>query len=66
MSFKRLLFFFPKLHPAFSPIKFKLFSCIFSGKEIDPTNPWNLTGKQLDLAKSDVLNTINNGQDATK
>jgi len=28
------------------------------GKEIDTLNPWNLTGKQLDLTKSDVLSTI--------
>jgi len=30
-----------------------------SGREIDMSNPWNMTGKQLDLAKSEVLNQIN-------
>ena len=25
------------------------------GKEIDPSNPWNMTGKQFDAAKSGVL-----------
>ena len=29
-----------------------------SGKEIDVLNPWNMTGKQLDLDKSAVLNQI--------
>ena len=28
------------------------------GKEIDPNNPWNMTGKQFDAAKSGVLSAI--------
>merc|ERR1712141_695318 len=28
------------------------------GKEIDPSNPWNMTGKQFDAAKSGVLAAI--------
>ena len=28
------------------------------GKEIDPNNPWNMTGKQFDAAKSGVLQAI--------
>ena len=30
----------------------------YSGKEIDPLNPWNNTGKQLDLKSSEVLSQI--------
>ena len=36
------------------------FDC--SGKEIDPQNPWNMTGKQLDLNKSAVLSQINSAE----
>jgi len=32
------------------------------GKEIDPQNPWNMTGKQLDLNKSAVLSQINSSE----
>ena len=28
------------------------------GKEIDPGNPWNMTGKTFDAAKSGVLSAI--------
>ena len=28
------------------------------GKEIDPSNPWNMTGKEFDAAKSGVLAAI--------
>ena len=28
------------------------------GKEIDPNNPWNMTGKEFDAAKSGVLSAI--------
>jgi hypothetical protein len=28
------------------------------GKEIDPGNPWNMTGKQFDASKSGVLSAI--------
>ena len=28
------------------------------GKEIDPSNPWNMTGKQFDPEKSGVLSAI--------
>ena len=31
---------------------------LYSGKEIDVLNPWNMTGKQLDLDKSAVLSQI--------
>ena len=28
------------------------------GKEIDPSNPWNMTGKEFDASKSGVLAAI--------
>ena len=28
------------------------------GKEIDPSNPWNMTGKQFDAEKSSVLAAV--------
>ena len=34
------------------------------GKEIDPGNPWNMTGKQFDPEKSGVLAAIMDGAPA--
>merc|ERR1719367_704193 len=34
------------------------------GKEIDPSNPWNMTGKQFDPEKSGVLAAIMDGAPA--
>ena len=36
------------------------------GKEIDPANPWNMTGKEFDPTKSGVLAAIMEGQPAVK
>ena len=36
------------------------------GKEIDPSNPWNMTGKQFDPEKSGVLAAIMDGAPAAQ
>jgi len=36
------------------------------GKEVDISNPWNVTGKQFDVAKSGVLSSIVDGDDQDK